>query len=121
MRQSNKSRLLSRLLKYLRSIYGKQCGPRSDCSYKSSLFWVHAVCFYTLFVSNVRQLFAADKFSRQHFQMHFFLGALRVKGQMYLKCLTLWIYLSIVSCATRAKTFSVVYLKYVFIQERHVF
>ena len=30
-------------------------------------------------VSNVRQLFAADDFSRQHFQMHFFLGALRVK------------------------------------------
>ena len=29
-------------------------------------------------VSNVRQLFAADDFSRRHFQMHFFLGALRV-------------------------------------------
>ena len=33
----------SRLLKCLRSLYGKQCGPRSDCSYRSSLFWVHAV------------------------------------------------------------------------------
>ena len=32
----------SRLLKCLRSLYGKQCGPRSDC-----LFWVHALCFYT--------------------------------------------------------------------------
>ena len=41
-------------------------------------FWVHAVCFYTEFFSNVRQLFAAEDFSRQHFQMHFFLGALRV-------------------------------------------
>ena len=30
-------------------------------------------------VSNVRQLFAADDFSRRHFQMHFFLGPLRVK------------------------------------------
>ena len=30
------------------------------------------------FISNVRLLFAADDFSRQHFQMHFFLGALRV-------------------------------------------
>ena len=37
----------SRLLKCLRSLYGKQCGPSSDCSYRSSLFWVHAVCFYT--------------------------------------------------------------------------
>ena len=37
----------SRLLKCLRSLYGKQCGPRSDCSYMSSLFWVHTVCFYT--------------------------------------------------------------------------
>ena len=36
-----------RLLKCLRSLFGKQCGPRSDCSYWSSLFWVHAVCFYT--------------------------------------------------------------------------
>ena len=67
----------SRLLKCLRSLYGKQCGPRSDCSYRSSLFWVHPVCFYNLFVSNVRQLFAADNFSRRHFQMHFFLGALK--------------------------------------------
>ena len=32
------------------------------------------------FVSNVRQFFAADDFSRRHFQMHFFLGALRVKN-----------------------------------------
>ena len=37
----------SRLLKCLRSLYGKQCGPRSDCSHRSSLFWVHAVCFFT--------------------------------------------------------------------------
>ena len=37
----------SHLLKCLRSLYGKQCGPRSDCSYRSSLFWVHPVCFYT--------------------------------------------------------------------------
>ena len=35
---------------------------------------IRAVCFgSTLFaVSNVRQLFAADDFSRRHFQMHFF-------------------------------------------------
>ena len=70
------------LLKCLRSLYGKQCGLRSDCSYRSSLFWVHAVCFYTYFVSNARQLFAADDFSRQHFQMHFFLGTLRVKSHL---------------------------------------
>ena len=57
----------SRLLKCLRSLYGKQCGPRTDCSYRSSLFWVHTVCFYTEFVSNVRQLFATDDFSRRHF------------------------------------------------------
>ena len=37
----------SRLLKCLRSLYGKQCGSRSDCSNRSSLFWVHAVCFCT--------------------------------------------------------------------------
>ena len=58
------------LVKCLRNLYGKQCGPRSDCSY-SSLFWVHAVFFYTSFVGYVRQLFAADNFSRRHFQIHF--------------------------------------------------
>ena len=73
---STKVVCFSRLLKCLRSLYGKQCGPRSDCSYRSSLFWFHAVRFYTLFVSKARQLFAADDFSRRHFQMHFFLAHL---------------------------------------------
>ena len=31
------------------------------------------------FASNVRQLFAADDFSRQHFQIHFSWQSLRVK------------------------------------------
>ena len=43
-----------------------------------TLFWVHAVYFYTSFVSYVRQLYAADDFSRRHFQMHFF--SWRFKG-----------------------------------------
>ena len=34
----------SHLLKGFRSLYGKQCGPRSDCSYQ---FWGHTVCFCT--------------------------------------------------------------------------
>ena len=37
------------------------------------LIWVYAVCFYT-FVSNVRQLFAGDDFSRRHFSDAFFLA-----------------------------------------------
>ena len=35
------------------------------------------------FSSNVRQLFAADDFSRRHFQMHFFLCALRVNNKCF--------------------------------------
>ena len=36
------------LLKCLRSLYGKQCGPRDQTApIGSSLFWVHTVCFYT--------------------------------------------------------------------------
>ena len=57
----------------------KSVDPDQTAPKRSSLFWVHAVYFYTLFVSNVRQLFEADHFSRRHFQMYFFLGALRVK------------------------------------------
>ena len=39
----------SRLLKCLRSLYGKQCGPRSDCSFRSSLFWVQAQGGFSIF------------------------------------------------------------------------
>ena len=46
---------------------------------RSSLFWVHAVCFFTKFVSNVRQFFAADDYSRRHFKMHFFLALLGLR------------------------------------------
>ena len=53
---------VSHLLKSLRSLFDKQ--------YWSSLIWVHAVCF--LYFSNLRQLFAAEDFSRQLFQMHFY-------------------------------------------------
>ena len=46
---------------------------------------IGAVCSgSTLFASILnRQLFAADGFSRRHFQMHFFLRALRVKWKKY--------------------------------------
>ena len=74
----------SRLLKCLRSLYGKQCRPRSDCSYTAPIW---AVCSGSTlfasklnFISNARQIFAAEDFSRRHFQMHFFLDALRVKA-----------------------------------------
>ena len=42
---------------------------------------IGAVCSgSTLFASILNSsVFAADDFSRRHFQMHFFLGALRVK------------------------------------------
>ena len=36
--------------------------------------WSMLFASNTLLVSTVRQLFAADNFSRQHFQMHFFLA-----------------------------------------------
>ena len=63
----------------------KKCRPRTDCSYRSSnqdqtapigAVWFGSTLFACIlkFASNVRQLFAADDFSRQHFQMH-----LRVK------------------------------------------
>ena len=68
----------SHLLKCLRSLYDKQCGPRSDCSYRSSLIWSTLFTSILKFVSNVMQLFAADDFSRRHFSDSFFLGPLMV-------------------------------------------
>ena len=37
-----------------------------------------------VFISNDRQLFAAEDFSRRHFSDAFFLGALRVKLGLYI-------------------------------------
>ena len=45
-----------------------------------------------LFVSNVRQLFAADDFSRRYFHYAFFLGALRVNINRCTICLNLKIF-----------------------------
>ena len=55
----------------LRGLIGKQCGPRSG----TTLF----ACMLK-FASNVRQLFAADDFSRRHLQMHF---SWRFKGKFH--------------------------------------
>ena len=65
------------LLKCLRSLYNKQCGPRST---PIGAVWSGSCLFASMFefVSNVRQLFAADDFSRHHFSDAIFLGALRV-------------------------------------------
>ena len=66
------------LLKCLRNLYGKQCGPRSDCSYRSSLFW--STLFASIFNSSVmlgnylQQTTSADDI----LSCIFFLGALRV-------------------------------------------
>ena len=68
----------SHLLKDLKSLYGKSVDPDQTAP--------GAVCSgSTLFASilNSSVLFAADDFSRRHFQMHFFLGALRVKVFLY--------------------------------------
>ena len=70
----------SRLLKCLRSLYDKQCGPRSDCSY------IGAVCFgSTLFASILNSSVMLCNYLQQTtsaddiFRCMFFLGALRVK------------------------------------------
>ena len=38
---------LCHLLECLRSLFDKQCRPRSDCSCRSSQIWVHTVCRFT--------------------------------------------------------------------------
>ena len=65
----------SRLLKCLRSLYGKRCGPRSDCSSGSTLF----ACILNLSVmlgSYLQQTTSADDI----FRCIFFFGALRVNA-----------------------------------------
>ena len=68
---------ISRLLKCLRSLYGKQCGPRSDCSYR-------AVCSgSTLFTSILNSSVMLGNYLQQTTSSDdifrcFFHGALRV-------------------------------------------
>ena len=73
----------SRLLKCLRSLYGKQCGPRSDCSNGSNLYLVHAVCFMpnssAMLGNCLQQTISVDDI----FRCIFFLGALRVKWLLF--------------------------------------
>ena len=62
----------SHMLKCLRSLYGKQCGPRSDCSYTLFPF----IPNWSVMLGNyLQQMTSADNI----FRCIFFLGALRVK------------------------------------------
>ena len=64
----------SRLLKCLRSLHGKQCGPRSDCSVCSGPRCLLLYFNLSVMLDNYLQ----HDFSRRHFSDTFFLGALRV-------------------------------------------
>ena len=52
-----------------KSHFCKQCGPRSDCSSRSSLIRVHSVCLYSKM-----QEYSAGDINRGHFQMQVFLA-----------------------------------------------
>ena len=43
-----------------KSHFCKQCGPRSDCSPRSSLIWVHTVCLYAKIGLKSLQEYSAD-------------------------------------------------------------
>ena len=57
-----------------KSHFCKQCGPRSDCSTRSSLIWVHTVCLYAKIDLKSLKEYSADDINRQHFQMQVFLA-----------------------------------------------
>ena len=60
---------------YFKSHFCKQCGPRSDCSFRSSLIWVHTVCLYAEIGLKVcKNIHSADDINRWHFQMQVFLA-----------------------------------------------
>ena len=71
----------TRLQKYRRSLYGKRCTPRSDSSYRSSLFLVHAVC---LFLNSPVMLgnYLQQPTSAEDILRFIFLGTLRVKNNV---------------------------------------
>ena len=61
-----------RLLKCLRSLYGKQCGPRSDCSYigevcSGSTLFVSILNLSVMLGNYLQQMTTADDIFRMHF------------------------------------------------------
>ena len=59
---------------YFKSHFCKQCGPRSDCCFRSSLIWVHTVCLYAKVGLQNLQEYSADDINRRHVQMQVFLA-----------------------------------------------
>ena len=57
-----------------KSHFCKQCGPRSDCSCRSSLIKVHTVCLYANIGLKSLQENSEDDINRRHFQMQVFLA-----------------------------------------------
>ena len=55
---------LSRLLKCLRSLYGKQCGPRSDCSYPESMLFASILNLSVMLGNYLQQTTSADDIFR---------------------------------------------------------
>ena len=85
------SQLLSSALSsagYFKSHFCKQCGPRSDCSFRSSLIWVHTVCLYAKIGLKSLQEYSADDI-KTTFSDASFLGALRVKLGLFWHNMTL--------------------------------
>ena len=54
----------SRLLKCLRSLYGKQCGPRSDCSYSGSTLFASILNSSVMLGNYLQQMTSADDIFR---------------------------------------------------------
>ena len=65
----------SRLLKYLRSLYGKQCGPRSGAVCSGSTLFASILNSSVMLGNYLQQATSADDI----FRCIIFLGALRVK------------------------------------------
>ena len=53
-----------------KSHFCKQCGPRSDCSFRSSLISVHNVCLYAKIGLKSLREYSADDINRRHFQVY---------------------------------------------------
>ena len=76
MRQlQQKSSALPCLLECLRSLFGKQCGPRSDCSCSGSTLFASILNSSVKLGNYLQQTTSADDI----FRCIFFLGTLKVK------------------------------------------
>ena len=80
--QSQQKSSIFRVLKRLRSLYDKQCGPRSDCSYSPEQSDLGPHCLFLYLNSSKCKAIICDRQLQMKFSDAVFVGALNLLNEL---------------------------------------